>query len=354
MRRTATLFFTLWAMLAVGAADAGPVLLFDAKTGNVLYAREAMAPWAPASLTKLMTAYVTFRAIRDERLKEDQRIPCSAEAHAQPPSKLGLPTGATIDVKTALKALIVMSANDVAVMLAEAVSGSVEKFVAEMNAIALELGMTGTYFTNPHGLPAAHQMTTARDIGLLTRALIRDFPEYDGLFGLESIKIGKRTVRSHNKMLGQFNGADGMKTGYICASGYNLVASATRGKRRVVAVVLGAKSGNARRAEAADLLERGFQDAWWKGINPKKLEELSPPYEYGLLPEHMGPVVCRGRYSDGEDAYAVDAKLRAQLEAEKITQIAKAPRLASASTVNPMIDPGPESDVPIPTLRPDR
>lgn len=354
MRRTASLILALWSLLATAAAEAGPALLFDANTGNVLDAREARAPWAPASLTKLMTAYVTFRAIRDGRLKEDQRIKCSANANAQPPSKLGMPTGTTIPVKRALEILIVMSANDLAVMLAEAVGGSVDNFVDEMNKTTLELGMTGTYFANPHGLPHPLQMTTARDIGLLTRALIREFPEYGYMFSLEHIKVGKRTVRAHNKMLGNFNGADGMKTGYICASGYNLVASATRGKRRMVAVILGAKSGNARRAEAADLLERGFQNAWWKQVVPKKLKDLEPDREYGVRPQHMGPVVCHRSYPDGSDAYVIDAKLRAKSEAERIAKIAKAPRLAKASTVIPMIDHGQDADVPIPTLRPDR
>lgn len=351
MRRFAMLFFALVALLTAGAARAGPSVVFDAKTGNVVYAEQAMAPWFPASLTKLMTAYVVFRAIREGSLREDQRIVCSEEAQAQPPSKLGLPVGGTIEVRTALKALIVMSANDVAVMLAEAVSGSVEKFVAEMNATALELGMTGTHFVNPHGLPDPRQVTTARDIGLLARALIRDFPEYGELFGLKRIKIGKRTVRSHNKLLGRFNGADGMKTGYICASGYNLVASATRGERRVVAVVLGAESEKARREQASNLLERGFEDAWWKGIIPERLEDLSPSREYGVLPQHMGPVVCKGRYRKGSDAYAVDAALRARSGAERI---ADAPKLATASVVIPLIDTRPATAVPIPSLRPER
>jgi D-alanyl-D-alanine carboxypeptidase len=324
------------------------VLVFDAKTGTVLHAEEAMAPWFPASLTKLMTAYVTFRAIRDGRLKPDQQIVSSKKAQEQPMSKLGLPIGGTIPLDMALKVLIVMSANDVAVMLAEAVSGSVEDFVAEMNATALQLGMTGTLFVNPNGLPGPNQLTTARDIGLLARALIRDFPEYGYLFELERIKIGKRTVRAHNKLLGEFDGADGMKTGYICASGYNIVASATRGERRVIAVVLGATTGKARNDIASDLLEKGFNGGW-PTSTAAKLQELSPDQNYGLRPEHMGPVVCNGRYGKNEP-YAVDAKLRAQSEARKVAKIAEATKFAAA-TAFPLIK---GQKVPIPTLRPER
>jgi len=351
MLRFATLFFAVWALIAAGAAQAGPALVFDAKTGHVLHAEEAMAPWFPASLTKLMTAYVTFDAIRDGRLKPDQHIVSSKQAHEQPMSKLGVPTGATIPLDLALKVLIVMSANDVAVMLAEAVSGSVEKFVDEMNDTASTLGMTGTHFANPHGLPEPGQVTTARDMGLLAQAILRDFPEYGELFGLQRVKIGKRSVRSHNPVLGKFEGADGMKTGYICASGYNLVASASRGERRLIAVVLGATSGNARKEAAFDLLEKGFNGGWPKST-AAKLQELSPDQTYGLRPEHMGPYLsgCKIRYANGADPYAVDARLRAEAEARRVDQIANVPKLAAASAV-PLLK---GEKVPIPVLRPER
>jgi D-alanyl-D-alanine carboxypeptidase len=351
VRRIAILLCTVWACVAASAAQAGPTLVFDANTGNVLHAEQALAPWFPASLTKLMTAYLVFGAIRDGRLNPGTKMICSAEAHSQPPSKLGLPIGGTISVDLALKLLIVKSANDIAVMFAEAVSGSVEDFVAEMNATALKLGMTGTHFVNPHGLPGPGQVTTARDIGLLARALLRDFPEHAGLFSLERVKVGKSTLRSHNKLLGQFAGADGMKTGYICASGYNVVASATRGERRVIAVVLGGRSGKERNDTASDLLQRGFEEAWWKSILPKKLEDLSPSQEYGLRPEHMGPVVCKQRYRNGTDAYAVDARLYARSEARTISQGDTV--AASASGTIPLIAAGPKAKAPIPTLRPE-
>ncbi|HSM20324.1 MAG TPA: D-alanyl-D-alanine carboxypeptidase family protein [Hyphomicrobiales bacterium] len=311
MLRFATLFLALWALLAPLSAAAGPSLIFDAKTGDVLHAEKPMAPWFPASLTKLMTAYLTFEAIHDGRLKEDQDIVASALAHEQPMSKLGMPIGGRIKVDFALRALIVMSANDVAVMLAEAVGGSVDNFVKRMNETAFRLGMTGTRFVNPHGLPAPGQVTTARDMGLLAQAVLRDFPEYAELFGLERVKIGKRWIRSHNPVLGRFEGADGMKTGYICASGYNLVASASRGERRLIAVVLGATSGGARKEAALDLLEKGFNGGWPQPVSAK-IDELSPARTYGLRPEHMGPVVCRGRYGNGGDAYEVDARQREQ------------------------------------------
>ncbi|MCB1438073.1 MAG: D-alanyl-D-alanine carboxypeptidase [Rhodobiaceae bacterium] len=336
---------------AVLPAKAGPTLVFDARSGRVLHAEDATAPWFPASLTKLMTAYLTFRAIRDGRLTADSRIVNSELARSQPPSKIGLPLGATISVDQALRILIVKSANDVAVMLAEAVSGTLDGFVAEMNAVAAELGMSGSHFVNPHGLPDPGQVTTARDLGLLTAAIIRDFPQYDDLFSLPGVKLGKRYMRSHNPLLGKFEGADGMKTGYICASGYNIVARATRGKRSVVAVVLGAPNGKERKETTETLLEQGFQDAWLKSAFARKLADLKSETAPGERPFHMGPTVCAGRYRGAADAYVVDEARQRDAEA----------RQAEASAAgNPMIDGGDENDTPeppeppMPTLRPQR
>lgn len=342
-------------LLAVGLAPlrahAGPSLVFEARSGEVLHAEDARAPWFPASLTKLMTAYVTFRALREGRIALDTRIICSAVAHGQPPSKLGLPVGASISVDLALKLLIVKSANDVAVMLAEAVAGSVEKFAAEMNATARALGMSDTHFVNPNGLPDVGQVTTARDLGLLARAIIRDFPEHDALFGLQSVRVGKRRLRSHNRLLGKFDGADGMKTGYICASGYNLVASATRGERRIVAVVLGATSGKERTDFATGLLEQGFSETWLSTLAAKKLDQLDGPSHYGSRPEHMGPVVCKRRYRESEDAYAVDARLHARTEARRRAAVAAASAAAPVARI-PLIDTS--APVPLPPRRPER
>lgn len=256
-------FFAL-ALLHPAAVNAGPALLFEATSGKVLYAEDIDNLWHPASLTKIMTAYITFEAIRDGKLKPDDKIACSETATKEPPSKIGLPIGAEITVELALKALIVKSANDVAVMLAERVGGSVDGFVEQMNATARRLGMTRTRFVNPNGLPADEQVTTARDLARLSRAVLRDFPQYAELWAMPDFQIGKRRLASHNSLLRSFEGADGLKTGFICDSGFNVVASATRSGTRLMAVVLGEPSSGDRTVRAASLLEHGFQHYGWK------------------------------------------------------------------------------------------
>lgn len=264
----------LAASVASQRAAAGPALVFDPETGAVLYSEKPDQLWHPASLTKLMTAYLTFEALKQGKFTLKSKITCSPEARKQPPSKLGLPVGATLTVDKGLRALIVKSSNDVAVMLGEKVAGSHQAFVRKMNETAKRLGMRRTRFQNANGLPDSRMVTTARDMALLTRALMRDFPERDGLFALKTVRHGKRNLRSHNGLLRSFTGADGMKTGYICASGYNIVASATRGGRRVVAVVLGGVTGGRRNARARELLQYGFDHYWWKSAFSTKLDDL--------------------------------------------------------------------------------
>ena len=258
------IFALLLSTLTPATATAGPALLMEASTGKVLYAEDIDRRWYPASLTKIMTAYLTFEALRSGKLTLDSRIPCSWLAHREPPSKIGLPIGATITVRMALDALIVKSANDVAIMLAEAISGTHDAFVAKMNATARRLGMTRTHYDNPNGLPSRRQITTARDLGRLSRAILRDFPEYAALWKKRTFKIGRRRLHSFNDLLRDFKGADGLKTGFICDSGYNVVATATRNGRKLVAVVLGAISGHNRSIRARSLLEHGFRTYGWK------------------------------------------------------------------------------------------
>lgn len=236
----------------------GPSLVFDAADGRVLWAENADMPWYPASLTKLMTAYVVFDLLRRGEAKETSEFVVSPHANAQPKSRVGLGPGKRITVHDALYALIVHSANDIAVALAEAVAGSEDEFVAEMNETARRLGMTRTQFVNANGLPKEGQATTARDMGLLTRALIRDFPEWLPIYALEDVQIGSRSFHTHNKLLGVLDGADGMKTGFTCGAGYNIVASATRNGRKIVAVVMGDRNGGERSARAMRLIEAGF------------------------------------------------------------------------------------------------
>lgn len=252
--------------LVAPTAHAGPALLFDLAESKVLYAEDIDHQWHPASLTKMMTAYLTFEALKQGRIKLDQQITCSEKAFNLPPSKVGLPIGGAMSVDLALQALIVKSANDVALMLAEAVGGSEDAFVAQMNATAKKLGMTRTQFVNPNGLPAAEQVTTARDLAKLARAIARDYPEHAHYWSQPVVQLGKLKLRSHNGLLRKFEGADGMKTGFICDSGFNVVASATREGNRLVAVVLGEQSGEARTVRAAGLLEHGFQNMGWKQL----------------------------------------------------------------------------------------
>jgi D-alanyl-D-alanine carboxypeptidase len=251
---------------AAAPAAAGPAILFDAANGQVLYAEDVDDSWYPASLTKIMTAYVTFEAIKAGKLTLDQKIPVSEAANLQPPSKVGLPVGGELQVELALQALIVKSANDVAVMLAEAIAGSEAAFVAQMNETAKRLGMTRTTFVNPNGLPAPEQQTTARDLAKLSRAVIKDFPEHARYWVMPEMRIGKIRLVTHNALLKTFEGADGIKTGFTCDSGFNVVASATRDNRRLVAVVLGEPNGQSRAIRAASLLEHGYQLQGWKTL----------------------------------------------------------------------------------------
>jgi D-alanyl-D-alanine carboxypeptidase len=273
-RARGTLTALLCASLAV-PADAGPALLFDAGSGKVLYAEDQDHQWYPASLTKIMTAYLTFAAVKAGKLALDTKIPCSEAAHAQPPSKVGLPVGAEMTVDMALQALVVKSANDVAVMLAEAVAGNTPAFVEQMNATARRLGMTRSNFANPNGLPALDQVTTARDLAKLSQAVMRDFPEFGHYWALADMRLGKRRLGTHNGLLKTYEGADGLKTGFICDSGFNVVASATRDGRRLIAVVLGEPSGRDRAIRAASLLEHGFQSYGWKAyFNSQDLDDV--------------------------------------------------------------------------------
>jgi len=242
----------------VAPARADALLLVDVDSGKVMRERNATHPWHPASVTKLMTTYVTLKAVRDHRIELDSLFTVSANAVAQNPYKMGFKVGTEVTVDNALKMLLVHSPNDIAVVLAEGVSGSIEKFSEEMNAEARRLGMTQTNWVNPNGLPADEQITSARDLAILARALIREFPEYDYYWHIASIRLGRRIYRNTNRLIDAYAGADGMKTGFICASGFNLVATATRGGKRLIAVVLGAKSSTSRAVKAAELFELGF------------------------------------------------------------------------------------------------
>jgi D-alanyl-D-alanine carboxypeptidase len=261
LRSLLALAFVVLAALPAGAMSAAfaeSLLLIEADSGKVLYSENATLPWYPASVTKLMTAYVTLRAVKEQRLSLDTLLTVSPNAAGQAPSKMGFKAGTQVTVDNALKMTMVKSANDMAVVLAEGVSGSVGNFSNDMNKAARQLGMTQSSFVNPNGLPADEQVTSARDLAILARALVREFPEYDPYWHIPAIRFGKRVMRNYNTLIDRYPGADGMKTGFICTSGFNLVASATRNGRRLIAVVLGAPSSPVRAVKAAKLLEGGF------------------------------------------------------------------------------------------------
>ena len=292
LRRTGLGLLVGAALLVPTAAAAGPALVFEPYNGTVFYSEDPDLPWFPASLTKLMTAYVTFQALKAGTIKPDDTLICTQEAAAQAPSKLWLPVGGQLTVDLGLKVLIVKSANDVAVMLAEKVGGSQEAFVEKMNETAQRLGMTRTHFVNVNGLPDDRQVTTARDLAKLTRAIIIEFPQYANLFSMLEVQVGKRMIHGHNGMLVNFEGADGMKTGFICDSGYNIVASATRDGRKLVAVVLGEPTAASRRDRASNLLENGFKRYFWKSVFGTSIDGLAVQASLSDSPTHLRDNVC--------------------------------------------------------------
>jgi D-alanyl-D-alanine carboxypeptidase len=231
-------------------------IVVDASDGKVLYEQSSDAVRHPASLTKMMTLYMLFEAMETSRVSSKTQIPVSDYARSRPPTKIGFRRGQTVDVDTAIKALVVKSANDVATAIAEYLGGTEENFAAMMTAKARSIGMRSTVFRNASGLPDSQQVTTARDMALLGLALRKRFPQYFAYFSTQSFTYRGRTIRGHNDLIGGVNGVDGIKTGYIRASGYNVVTSVTRGSRRLVAVVMGGDSARARNANMAALIER--------------------------------------------------------------------------------------------------
>jgi len=292
LRRACLGLVAAMVLTAPQPVSAGPALVFEPYNGTIFYAEDPDALWYPASLTKLMTAYVTFQAIRDGGVTPQTPVTCSKKAKMQAPTKLWLKEGEAITLDTALKVLIVKSANDVAVMLAETVAGSEEAFVARMNDAAKRLGMSNTTFANPHGLPNNGQISTARDLGRLARAIIIEFPEYADLFTVKQVQVKDKVLRTHNGMLVTLPGADGMKTGFICDSGFNIVVSATREGRKLVAVVLGEPSVATRRVRATDLLENGFKRYFWKSLFGTSLDGLALQASASSEPARLRDIIC--------------------------------------------------------------
>ena len=233
-------------------------IVVDHRTGNVLSAAQADEPRHPASLTKMMTLYMLFESMRDGRLNLSTPIRVSAEAASRPPSKLGIPAGGSLSTESAILSLITRSANDIAAAVAEALAGDEDNFARAMTQRARSLGMTRTTFRNASGLPDPEMITTARDMMTLGRRLISDFPDRYHYFSTTTFAHGNRMIRNHNGMLRDYPGVDGIKTGFINASGFNIVTSAQRDGVRLVGVVFGGSSWPQRNDHMAELLDDGF------------------------------------------------------------------------------------------------
>lgn len=307
------LLASLLAVLALGGTvtsapaggKIGPHLVFDYNSGRVYSQNNAFDRWYPASLTKVMTAYTVFREIRKGRISLLSPVRISAYARSKPPSKIGYPEGTILNVDAALKIIMVKSANDVSTALAESVAGSEEEFVSLMNAYARELGMVNSRFTNPHGLHDPDQYSSARDLGILARQIYREFPREAGYFAIPAIKVGETTMRNHNQLLQRFPGTIGMKTGYVCAAGLNIVVSAKLRGKTFIAVVLGGESGKDRNVEAARLLTEASRKSM--AFSLPKIDSLGPPGGVVRPPVDMRPVVCDRRNREaGEEEESED------------------------------------------------
>ncbi|WP_084514096.1 D-alanyl-D-alanine carboxypeptidase family protein [Salipiger mucosus] len=236
-------------------------MVMDARSGKVLHAENADTRLHPASLTKMMTLYIAFEAVQNGELSMDTVVSISRNATAEPPSKLGLRTGQKMKMRYLVRAAAVKSANDAATAIGEAISGSEAAFARRMTRTAKALGMTRTTFKNAHGLTESGHLSTARDMTILGRHMLYDYPQYYNLFSRRATDAGMKTVYSHNKLLVNYRGADGIKTGYTRAAGFNLVASAVRGRERVIATVFGGRSSSTRDKRVAELLDLGFKKA---------------------------------------------------------------------------------------------
>lgn len=278
-------------------------IVVDAESGEVLFARHADSRRYPASITKIMTLYLTFEALAEGRVKPDDVLTISPHAASQPPSKLGLAAGQTITLDDAMKATAVRSANDMAVAIAEHVGGSEARFTAQMTLKARELGMTQTRYVNANGLPDARQLTSARDLAILARAIMRDFPQYYRYFGLHDWAYNGRDYRNTNGLLHSGNGYDGMKTGYTNASGYNLAASAVRDGKRLITIVLGGRSTDSRNQHVAALMDTGF-DVERARAGGQMIQVAQTFFEargFGIGPDNSGPVQYASAEREDED-----------------------------------------------------
>jgi D-alanyl-D-alanine carboxypeptidase len=259
-------------------------IVVDANSGSVMQATNADSPRHPASLTKIMTLYLLFERLESDKIKLSTELPVSPHAAAQAPSKLGLDSGETIRVETAIRAIVTKSANDVAVIVAEALGGDEPSFARMMTSKAHELGMKHTTYRNASGLPDDQQITTARDQALLGRAIQDRFPKFYRYFSTQAFEFRGKRMRNHNHLLGNVDGVDGIKTGYIRDSGFNIVTSVRRGKRHIIAVVFGGRSAKARDARARSLIDNNINIASVTRTAPPVVEGTKVAYAKPSLP----------------------------------------------------------------------
>jgi D-alanyl-D-alanine carboxypeptidase len=345
----AFLWFVAVVPLSVAAAPYAAMVM-DARNGQVLHSENADTRLHPASLTKMMTLYVVFEAVENGEIGLDDMVTISRAAAAEPPSKLGLRSGQKIKLRYLIRAAAVKSANDAATALAEAISGSEAAFARRMNRTAKALGMTRTTFRNAHGLTEEGHLSTARDMTILGRHLFYDYPEYYNLFSRRSTHAGIKTVPNTNRrLLAAYRGADGIKTGYTRAAGFNLVASAERGGERVIATVFGGRSSAWRNQRVAELLDLGFREA------PTRVAVRRP-----ARPAYAGPVtdgrvgktvrvsglVTRSlrplpRPGPAADAVAVAEVVAQTVEAVVLAEAGEAAKVAQGAAGAPSASPAP-------------
>ncbi len=277
------------AVLALGqtstaSAEKYASIVIDLERDQVLHARHADAPRYPASLTKAMTLYMLFDAMKAGEVRLYDALPVSQTAAKQPPSSLRLRAGSTITTKDAINALITKSANDVAVVVAERLGGSEERFATLMTAKARSMGMENTTFKNASGLPNTQQLSTARDMSILAERLLDDHADYYGYFSNKKFSWGRATYKNHNRLIGKVAGVDGIKTGYTRASGFNLMASAKRRGRRVVAIMFGGSTARSRDQHVTDLIEAAYKSFEPSDVEPEvnlrlTFSDVQPPID---------------------------------------------------------------------------
>ncbi|MER8628329.1 D-alanyl-D-alanine carboxypeptidase [Mesorhizobium opportunistum] len=351
-------------------------IVVDAKTGKVLYSADANGRRYPASLTKMMTLYLTFEALAKGKISRNTPVVFSAKASAEAPTKLGVKPGGSVTVDTAILSIVTKSANDSATALGEMIGGNETNFARMMTAKARQLGMNGTVFRNANGLPDPGQFTTARDMATLGIALREHFPQYYGYFSQRSFLYGRQRINGHNRLLGRIKGVDGIKTGYTRASGFNLVSSVSDGNRRLVAVVMGGTSGGSRDNQMAALINTYMPRASTRGGGDLVAKADSNPIRAlakVLLPKHDAPTpdekpvavasddtavaedatVAQGD-SNAEDSSAEDdatvEEPKLVVPAKKVkTVIVSAPKVATAQVMAAYAEPTP---APAPAVDP--